>query len=104
MQKKAEAYRLYNDAAITQMIIEKLPEIANAVASPLAKTEKIVVIDNGNGDGSKNGAAKVTGYVSDIIGTLPETIEAMTGIDVMKMITKKMSGEDNGSDVVDLDK
>lgn len=95
MEKKAEAYKLYGDAAITQMVIEKLPDIAGAIATPLAKTEKIVIIDNGNGQGDgKSGAAKVTGYVTDIIGTLPETIEAMTGIDIKDVLARKYSVQD----------
>jgi flotillin len=90
MTKKAEAYKLYNDAAITHMIIEKLPEIAANVAAPLAKTEKIVVVDNGGGD--KSGAAKVSGYVTDIVASLPETVEAITGVNIketLSRVTKK---------------
>lgn len=88
MVKKANAYRMYNDAAVTQMIVEKLPEIAQAVASPLSQTEKIVVIDNG---GTSGGAAKVSGYVTDIISQLPETIEAVTGFNVMETFKSKMN-------------
>ena len=87
MAKKAEAFKMYNDAAVTQMIIEKLPDIANAIASPLAKTEKIVIVDNGNG-GEAKGAAKVTGYVTDIISQLPETVEALTGMNVLDLLKK----------------
>jgi flotillin len=87
MTKKAEAYKLYNDAAVTQMVIEKLPEIAQAIASPLAKTEKIVIIDNGGADGNK-GAAKISGYVTDIMSQLPETVEALTGMNVMDLLKK----------------
>lgn len=90
MVKKAEAYKQYNDAAVTQMIIEKLPDIAAAVAEPLTKTEKIVIIDNGSGkEGS--GASKVSGYVTDIITQLPETIEAVTGINLMETIKGNLS-------------
>lgn len=94
MEKKAEAYKLYNEAAVAQMIIEKLPEIANAVAQPLTKTEKIVIVDNGNNHNG-GGAAKVTGYVTDIVSQLPETIEAMTGINFMDTIKAKLSVDDN---------
>ncbi len=95
MEKKAEAYKLYGDAAITQMVIEKLPDIAGAIATPLSKTEKIVIIDSGSGSGEgKTGASKVTGYVTDIIGTLPETIEAMTGIDIKDVLARKYSSQD----------
>lgn len=90
MVKKAEAYKQYNDAAVTQMIIEKLPEIAASISEPLTKTEKIVIIDSGkNGEGS--GASKVSGYVTDIITQIPETIEALTGINLTDSIKKNLS-------------
>lgn len=85
MAKKAEAFKLYNDAAVSQMIIEKLPQIAEAIASPLAKTEKIVIVDNG---GEGKGAAKVTGYVTDIMSQLPETVQALTGINILDLLRK----------------
>ena len=80
MLKKAEAFKHYNDAAVTQLIVERLPEIATAISAPLAKTEKIVVVDSGSGTGG--GAAKVSGYVTDIMATLPPTVEALTGINL----------------------
>lgn len=86
MAKKAEAFKQYNDAAVTQMIIEKLPEIAKAVAEPLARTEKIVVVDSGSGQGK--GAAKISGYVTDIMASLPETINALTGINLSDVLKK----------------
>ena len=94
MEKKAEAYKLYNEAAVAQMIIEKLPEIANAVAQPLSKTEKIVIVDQGGKDGQNNGAAKVTGYVTDIVSQLPDTIEAMTGFNFMDALKGKLTPQD----------
>ncbi|MFU0828282.1 MAG: PHB domain-containing protein [Lachnoclostridium sp.] len=97
MEKKAEAFKLYNNAAITQMIIEKLPEIASAIAEPLTKTEKIVIIDNG-AQGSQKGAAKVAGYVTDIISQLPETVEAMTGFNIIDAIKNKYGKEPNAED------
>ncbi len=85
MMKKAEAFKQYNDAAVTQMIIERLPELARAVAEPLAKTEKIVIVDQGS-QGKNSGAAKLSGYVTDIVTSLPETVEALTGVDIWKAI------------------
>lgn len=99
MKQKAEAFKLYNDAAVTQMIIEKLPEIAMAIADPLSKTEKIIIIDNGNGQGK--GASKVTGYVTDIISQLPETVEALTGINIMDLLPNNKNKSDNKPDATD---
>lgn len=89
MEKKAEAFKQYNEAAVTQMIIERLPEIARAVSEPLTKTEKIVIVDNGGSEKGK-GAAKVTGYVNDIISQLPETVEALSGIDLTSILKNKL--------------
>lgn len=88
MMKKAEAFKMYNEAAITQMIVEKLPEIAKAVAEPLSKTEKIVIVDSG-GEASGKGATKVANYVTDIMASLPETVDALTGINLMDLLRKK---------------
>jgi len=85
MLKKAEAFKQYNDAAVTEMVVSQLPEIARSVSEPLSRTEKIVVVDSGN-SGGKSGAAKVSGYVTDIISSLPETVEAITGINIVDKI------------------
>jgi flotillin len=90
MLKKAEAYKQYNEAAVTQMIIEKLPELARAVAEPLAKTEKIVIVDQG---GQNGGAAKLSGYVTDIVASLPETVKAITGVNIIDSIKSFAGGE-----------
>mgnify|MGYP005838870995 CR=1 FL=1 len=79
MIKKAEAYKQFNDAAMAQMIIEKLPDIASAVAQPLAKTEKIVMI----GD---SGASKLTKDITDVMAQLPETVKTLTGVDLTNII------------------
>jgi len=93
MAKKAEAFKLYNDAAMTQMIIEKLPEIAKAVSEPLSKTDRIVIVDNGSGEGK--GASKVTGYVTDIMAQLPASVEALTGVNIMDFLNKKLGSTED---------
>ncbi len=91
MMKKAEAFKQYNEAAVTQMIIERLPEIARAISEPLAKTEKIVIVDSGNGQGK--GAAKVTDYVTQIMATLPETVKTLTGVDLAGLFNGQGSAD-----------
>lgn len=79
MLKKAEAWQNYNQAAIGQMIIEKLPEIVKSIAEPLSKTEKIVIVNTGGGNSSL-GASKVTKDIVDIVAQVPPVIEALTGM------------------------
>lgn len=85
MKRKAEAWQQYNQAAIIQQLIEALPKIAAAIAEPLSKTEKIVVISNG-GEGGGAGASKVSQDVANIVAQVPATIEALTGVDLVKTI------------------
>lgn len=88
MKEKAEAYKQYGEAAIVEMLTSKLPDIAKAISEPLSKTEKIVVIDNGDG----GGASKVTKSVTNIVSQLPEVVNSLTGInlvDVVKGIVNK---------------
>ncbi|MCL2386115.1 MAG: SPFH domain-containing protein [Defluviitaleaceae bacterium] len=102
MMKKAEAFKQYNDAAVIQMLVERLPEIAKNIADPLSQTEKIVVIDNGGGaNGGKSGASKVAGYVTDIIAQLPETVEALTGVDLIDVLKNATATNPNIAKVVD---
>lgn len=84
--KIAEAMKKYGEAAIAEMIVSQFPEIARAISEPLAKTEKIVVIDNGTESGG--GAAKVTSYVTDILAKLPETVDSLTGVDLTKLLER----------------
>jgi flotillin len=84
MEKKAEAWQKYNQAAIIQQLIDSLPEVARAIAEPLAKTDRIVIISSG--DGGAAGASKVTADVANIVAQVPTTIEALTGLDLVQTI------------------
>jgi len=85
MRKKAESWRLYNEAAIAQMFIEALPNIARAIAEPLSKTERMVIINMG-GDGG--GASKLTRDITQIIGQLPPVIESLTGVKLEQLLER----------------
>lgn len=84
MKKKAESFQEYNQAAIIQLIVEALPQIAGQISAPLAKTEKMVIINSGNGPGG--GASKLTGDVTTILSQLPPVLESLTGVKLEKLI------------------
>ncbi len=90
LQEKAKAYESYNHAAIYQMIMDKMPELARAVSEPLSKLDKIVMIEQ---DG-KLGTNKITGQITQILSQLPEVIESLTGADIKQYMKKKFSDED----------
>ncbi|TET69517.1 MAG: flotillin [Candidatus Zixiibacteriota bacterium] len=83
MMKKAESWKDYNEAAIYQMVVEKLPELARAVSEPLSKVDKIVLVSSGDGS---LGASRITGQVAEILAQLPTVIESLSGVDIKKLL------------------
>src|SRR5437899_2882220 len=84
MRMKADSFKQYNEAAVIEMIVRILPEVAGKISEPLSKTEKMVIINSGNGVGG--GASKLTGDVTQIVAQLPPIIESLTGIKFEKLL------------------
>ncbi|PYL01625.1 MAG: flotillin [Verrucomicrobia bacterium] len=84
MQQKAESFKQYNEAAVIELIVRVLPEIAGKISEPLSKTERMVIINSGNGAGG--GASKITGDVMQIISQLPPVLESLTGVRFEKLL------------------
>ena len=84
MQAKAESFKQYNQAAVIEMIVRVLPEVAGKISEPLSKTEKMVIINTGNGPGG--GASKLTGDITQIIAQLPPVLESLTGVKFEKLL------------------
>ena len=102
MRVKAESFKQYNEAAVIEMIVRILPEVAGKISEPLAKTEKMVIINAGNGPGG--GASKLTGDVTTIISQLPPIIESLTGVKFEKLMEqvpalRKAMGKDDSGEV-----
>ena len=92
-EKIAEAFEQFGQAAILDMILKMLPEYAKQVAAPLGNIDKITVVDTG-GSGENGGANKVTGYATNLMATLQESLKASSGIDVKELI-ENFSGKAN---------
>ncbi|MGB9765555.1 MAG: flotillin family protein [Candidatus Saccharicenans sp.] len=88
MMKKAQAWEKYNEAAILETFIKVMPELAKAVAEPLSKVEKIVIIGGDKGVGT----SQITGQVTEIIAQMPEIIKTLTGADLNQFLKNKLSG------------
>ena len=84
MEKKAEAYAKYNKAAVAEMMIKVLPDIAAKVAEPLGQIDKITII--GGGEGSSNGVEQVAGNVPVVMAKVFESMKETTGIDLANII------------------
>ena len=83
MEKKAEAYAKYNKAAVAEMMIKVLPDIAAKVAEPLGQIDKITIIGGGDGD---NGVGQVAGNVPVVMAKVFESMKEATGIDLSEII------------------
>lgn len=85
IRRKAEAMQLYGQAAMLEMVVDKLPEIAHSVSEPLSKTEKIILF----GEGGASSMAR------DTAGTMLQTFEAIkqaVGLDIPKMLKDVTNG------------
>merc|ERR1712198_701197 len=85
MNKKAEAFKEYKEAAMIDMMLKVLPQVAAEVAGPITKVNKITMVATGDGP---VGANRVTGEVLDIMGSLPDTVKKMTGVDITSTMVK----------------
>ena len=80
MEKKAGAYQKYNKAAMAEMMIKVLPDIAGKIAEPLAQIDKITII--GGDGGSEKGVGSVAGNVPVVMARLFEAMKEATGLDL----------------------
>ena len=85
LRMKAEAMKQYGQAAMMEMVVDKLPEMAKAVSEPLAKTDKIILFGEGG----------ATSMAKDTAGTMLQTFEAIkqaVGLDIPKMLRDATTG------------
>ena len=68
----------YGEAAIVEMVVNRLPDVMKEVASPLEQIDKLTVIDNGG----NQGASKVSKIVTDVAANGFEVLKDLTGIDL----------------------
>merc|ERR1719229_1301554 len=85
MNKKAEAFKEYKEAAMVDMMLKVLPQVAAEVSGPISQAKKITMVATGDGP---VGANRMTGEVLEIMGSLPETVKKMTGVDITSSMIK----------------
>ena len=85
IDRKAEAMKKYGQAAMVEMVMQALPDIARNVAEPLSKVEKITMYGEGN-------SAKL---LQDIINGTTQITEGFTegmGIDIKSLLSGLLGG------------
>ena len=86
IDRKAEAMKKYGQAAMVEMVMQALPDIARNVAEPLSKVDKITMYGEGN-------SAKL---LQDIINGTTQITEGFTegmGIDVKALLSGLLGGK-----------
>ena len=77
MDKKAEAYKKYNNAAIAQMMIEILPQIVENVAKPISAIKDVNIYSSDGG-----GVSSLSGNVPVAIKQAFDVLKSATGVDM----------------------
>jgi len=93
LQSKAEAWKNFNEAAKLNMVVEKMPELAQAFATQLAGIDKINIIDMGSGNGGSNGVTRVMGTVGGGMTAMLAMLKDQFGIDLGRLIQAKTDAE-----------
>ena len=86
MSVKAEAYQEWNQAAVIDKLLTNMPEIARALAAPLANIDKITIVSTGNGTSA--GMHKITGDMTEIAAQIPALFETLSGMKMSELFGK----------------
>jgi len=77
IREKAEAMKLYEHAAMAEMIVNILPDVARAVAEPIAAIDSVRIFGS-----DANGVSGLSGNVPTVMAQAIETVSAATGVDL----------------------
>jgi len=88
LQRKAEAWKNFNEAAVLNMIVDKMPELAQAFATQLAGIDKINIIEMGNGGGG-GGVGRVMSTVGGGMTAMLSMLKDQFGIDIARLMQAK---------------
>ncbi len=89
MEKKAEAYRKYEDAAVLDLLVSRLPEVARAIAEPIGNVKDITIIDT-------EGASKLTRVSANTMRQLDAMLESFTGSSLAELVGRWMRNGGRG--------
>jgi flotillin len=89
MQKKADAFARYGDAAVLQMLVEVLPQVVAKASEPLSAVDKMTVI-------STDGASQLSRTVADNVAQGVELLSSTTGVDLAELLKGLTQGRGAG--------
>ncbi|MET0467788.1 MAG: SPFH domain-containing protein [Aeromicrobium sp.] len=80
MSAKSESYKEYGEAAILEMMVNKLPEVARELAAPMGNIDTLTVV-------STDGASALPKALADNMTQVMELFKTVTGTDLSKLIS-----------------
>ena len=83
IDRKAEAMQKYGQAAMMEMLVNVLPDIAKAIAEPLTAIDKVTIIDSGSG---ASGVTQMGSYVPAVLAKTIEAVKETTGFDITETL------------------
>ena len=83
MEKKAIAYQKYNGAAMAEMMISIMPQLAAEIAKPISAIDKVTIYGGGSGEGS---VSQVSGNMPVIMKQVFDTMSEATGVDLREIL------------------
>lgn len=87
MNKKADAYSRYNEAAVIEMLMAALPNVAEKIAAPMGSIDKLTVI-------STDGASEMSKRVTNGVVETMQLLKDAAGIDLSKIVDKYVGDPD----------
>lgn len=99
LDKKAEAMNKMQQAAVVEMVVDKLPEIVKNAAAPLSNVDKITMYGEGN-------SAKMVEDIMMTSGKVMEGIEGSTGLNIKSILAGALAGKafsNSGNDNSEVD-
>jgi flotillin len=96
MDRRAEAFASYNDAAVLQMLIEILPQIAREVAAPISNIKDLTIV-------SADGAGALPKQVTENVVQTLSMLKTSTGLDLEAVIKRAVDGAVPEPDAVTAD-
>ena len=88
-ERNAEAFKLYNEAAVVELLVQKLPDVVKAAAEPVGNVDKLTVI-------STNGASELVRNVANNLEQGLQIGSDLTGVDLRTIL--KRVGDTAGGD------
>ncbi len=105
MDKKAEAYKKYGQAAVIEMMVKVLPEVAESLAKPITGIDQVNIYGT-----SGDSVSGMSGNIPVMMKQVMDTMSSATGIDMAEIlksgtydakVTKNINLNDRAKEVKD---